>query len=46
MEKPGGQCTVVFAFIVTEPASGCVCGGGRPELEFLQSLWGLGTEEE
>jgi hypothetical protein len=27
MEKPGEQCTVVFALIGTEPASGCVCGG-------------------
>ncbi len=31
MEKPDEQCTVVFALIVTEPASMCVClcvGGG------------------
>jgi len=28
MEEPGEQCTVVFALIVTEPASECV-GGGR-----------------
>ncbi len=25
MEEPGEQCTVVFALIVTEPASECVC---------------------
>jgi hypothetical protein len=25
MEEPGNQCTVVFALIVTEPASECVC---------------------
>jgi hypothetical protein len=38
MEEPGEQCTVVFALIVTEPASGClqcacvcVCGGGGGE---------------
>ncbi len=30
MEEPGEQCTVVFASIVTEAASGtyCVCVGG------------------
>ncbi len=30
MEESGEQCTVVFVFIVTEPASKCVCmeGGG------------------
>ncbi len=28
MEEPGEQCTVVFALIVTEPASECVCRGG------------------
>ncbi len=30
MEEPGEQCTVVFALIVTEPATECVCvwGGG------------------
>jgi hypothetical protein len=28
MEEPGEQCTVVFALIVTEHASECVCGGG------------------
>ncbi len=30
MEESGEQCTVVFALIVTEPASECVCedGGG------------------
>jgi hypothetical protein len=31
MEEPGEQCTVVFAPIVTVPASECyvcVCGGG------------------
>ncbi len=28
MEEPGEQCTVVFALIVMEPASKCVCGGG------------------
>jgi hypothetical protein len=26
-EEPGVQCTVVFALIVREPASECVCGG-------------------
>jgi hypothetical protein len=25
MEEPGKQCTAVFALIVTEPASECVC---------------------
>jgi hypothetical protein len=25
IEEPGEQCTVVFALIVTEPASECVC---------------------
>jgi hypothetical protein len=28
MEKPREQCTVVFAFNATEPASECVYGGG------------------
>jgi hypothetical protein len=28
MEEPGEQCTVVFAKMVTETASECVCGGG------------------
>ncbi len=28
MEEPGEQCIVVFALIVTESASECVCGGG------------------
>ena len=28
MEEHGKQCTVVFALIVTEPASECVCVGG------------------
>jgi hypothetical protein len=28
MEEPGEQRTVVFALIVTELASECVCGGG------------------
>ncbi len=28
MEEPGEKCTVVFAFIVTEPASECVYVGG------------------
>jgi len=28
MEESGEQGTVVFALIVTEPASECVCGGG------------------
>jgi len=28
IEGTGEQCTVVFAFIVTEPSSEFVCGGG------------------
>jgi hypothetical protein len=28
MGESGEQCTVVFALLVTEPASECVCGGG------------------
>ncbi len=27
IEEPGEQCTVVFALILTEPASECVCAG-------------------
>jgi hypothetical protein len=27
MEEPGEKCTVVFALIITEPASECVCFG-------------------
>ncbi len=29
MEESGEQCTVVFALIVTEPASECMCVRGR-----------------
>jgi hypothetical protein len=29
MEEPGEQCTVVFALLVTEPASDCVNAGGE-----------------
>ncbi len=29
MDERGEQGTVVFALIVTEPASECVCGRGR-----------------
>jgi hypothetical protein len=29
MEEPGVQCTVVFTFTVTEPASECVCVQGE-----------------
>ncbi len=44
MEEPEEQCTVVFALIVTEPASECVgVGGGcyTPPLtsRFRNSLW-------
>jgi hypothetical protein len=28
MEESGEQCNVVFAFIVTEPASECACAEG------------------
>ncbi len=28
MEEPREQCTVVVAFIDTEPAIQCMCGGG------------------
>jgi hypothetical protein len=42
-EDPGEQCTVVFALIVTEPASECVCKGGGatpppPTSRFLNIL--------
>jgi len=29
-----------------KPYSWSLSGGVKPELEFLKSLWGLGTEEE
>ncbi len=34
MEEPEEQDTVVFALIVTEPASECVCGGGGGGLHY------------
>ncbi len=46
MEEPGEQWTVVFALIVTEPASGCVClcvegvqRGGPANSRFRNNLY-------
>jgi hypothetical protein len=42
IEEPGEQCTVVFALIVTEPASQCECvvggGGGGAPSRFLNNI--------
>jgi hypothetical protein len=44
MEEHGEQCTVVFAFIVTEPASECVCGGmGGSRLAGSVAIYGKTT---
>ncbi len=49
MKEPGEQCTVVFALIVTEPEplqliTAKTIVHFSLVLEFLNNLWGLGTE--
>ncbi len=46
MEESGEQCTVVFALIVTKPASECVCGwGGNDTPRETREGWPLLTVE-
>ncbi len=37
MEESGEQCIVVFAFVVTEPASECVCVATQPTTRSLRN---------